>query len=56
MHNGVKLHCYIEDTQLYIHLSHENTAAAFQKLNECLHDGKNVKEYSQRSLISAYSK
>ena len=31
---------YADDTQLYVHLSHMNASAAFDKLNRCLQDVK----------------
>ena len=39
-HKGVNFHFYAEDTQLYVHLSHMNASAAFDKLNRCLQDVK----------------
>ena len=38
LHPHIKFHFYVDDTQLYIHLSHENASAALAKLNACLHD------------------
>ena len=38
LHPHIKFHSYVDDTQLYIHLSHENASAAFAKLNACLDD------------------
>ena len=32
-HKGVNFHFYDDDTQLYVHLSHMNASAAFDKLN-----------------------
>ena len=47
-HKGVKFHFYADDSQLYVHLSHMNASAAFDKLNRCLQD---VKEWmSARKL------
>ena len=41
-------HFYADDVQLYVHLSHMNASAAFDKLNRCLQD---VKEWmSARKL------
>ena len=37
-HKGVKFHFYADDSQLYIHLSHMNASAGFDKLNRCLQD------------------
>ena len=39
-HKGVNFHFYADDTQLYVHLSHRNASAAFDKLNRCLQDVK----------------
>ena len=44
-HKGV-FHFYADDTQLYVHLSHRNASAAFDKLNRCLQD---VKEWMSAS-------
>ena len=38
LHPQMKFHFYVEDTQLYIHLSHQNASAAPAKLNACLLD------------------
>ena len=35
-HKGVNFHFYVDDSQLYVHLSHMNASAAFDKLNRCL--------------------
>ena len=35
-HNGVNFHLYANNTQLYVHMSHINASAAFDKLNRCL--------------------
>ena len=32
-HKGVNFHFYADNTQLYVHLSHMNVTAAFDKLN-----------------------
>ena len=37
-HEGVSFHFYADDTQLYVHLSHMNDSAAFEKLNRCHQD------------------
>ena len=47
-HKGVKFHFYADDTQLYVHLSHNNASSAFEKLNRCLHD---VKEWMSASKL-----
>ena len=47
-HKGVNFHFYAEDTQLYVHLSHMNASAAFDKLNRCLQD---VKEWMSASKL-----
>ena len=47
-HNGVKFHFYADDSQLYVHLSHMNASAAFDKLNRCLQD---VKEWMSASKL-----
>ena len=39
-HTSVKFHFYADDTQLYIHLAHNNVPQAFEKLNSCLMDVK----------------
>ena len=33
-----KFHFYVDDTQLYIHLSHKDASSALAKLNICLQD------------------
>ena len=38
LHLHIKFHFYADNTQLYIHLSHNNASAALAKLNVCLHD------------------
>ena len=45
---GVNFHFYAHDTQLYGHLSHMNTSAAFEKLNRSLQD---VKEWMSASKL-----
>ena len=47
-HKGVNFHFYADDTQLYVHLSHMNASAAFDKLNRCLQD---VKEWMLASKL-----
>ena len=39
-HKSVKFHFYADDSQRYVHLSHMNASAAFDKLNRCLQDIK----------------
>ena len=38
LHPHTKFHFYVDNTQLYIHLSHKNVSASLAKLNACLHD------------------
>ena len=47
-HKGINFHFYADDTQLYVHLSHMNASAAFDKLNRCLQD---VKEWMSASKL-----
>ena len=47
-HKGIKFHFYADDSQLYVHLSHMNASAAFDKLNRCLQD---VKEWMSASKL-----
>ena len=47
-HKGINFHFYADDTQLYVHLSHRNASAAFDKLNRCLQD---VKEWMSASKL-----
>ena len=47
-HKGVNFHFYAENTQLYVHLSHRNASAPFDKLNRCLQD---VKEWMSASKL-----
>ena len=47
-HKSVKFHFYADDSQLYVHLSHMNASAAFDKLNRCLQD---VKEWMSASKL-----
>ena len=42
-HKGINFHFYPDDSQLYVHLSHMNASAAFDKLNRCLQDVKDCK-------------
>ena len=39
-HKGVNFHFYADDSQLYVHLSHMNASAAFDKLKEWLSASK----------------
>ena len=48
-HKGVNFHFYANNTQLYVHLSHMNALAAFDKLNRCLQD---VKEWISASKLN----
>ena len=47
-HKGVKFHFCADDSQLYVHLSHMNASAAFDKLNRSLQD---VKEWMLASKL-----
>ena len=47
-HKSVKFHFYADDSQWYVHLSHMNASAAFDKLNRCLQD---VKEWMSASKL-----
>ena len=47
-HKGIKFYFYADDSQVYIHLSHKNASAAFEKLNRCLDD---VKEWMSTSKL-----
>ena len=47
-HKGVNFHFYADNTQLYVHFSHRNASAAFDKLNRCLQD---VKEWMSASKL-----
>ena len=38
LHPHIKFYFYVDDTQLYIHISHKNASAALCKLKACLHD------------------
>ena len=40
MHPNVKFHFYADDTQLFIHLTHQSAADAFERLKLCLDDVK----------------
>ena len=35
-HPGISYHFYVDDTQLYVHLTHKNVALALDKLSHCL--------------------
>ena len=50
-HKGVKFHIYADDSQLYVHLSHMNASAAFDKLNRCLQDVKEWMLLANLNLI-----
>ena len=39
-HPSIGFHFYVDDTQLYIHLTHKNVAHAFDRLKRCLEDVK----------------
>ena len=43
----IKFHFYADDTQVYVHLS-QNSSAAFEQLNRCL---DNVKEWMSTSQL-----
>ena len=47
-HKGVNFHFFADDSQLYVHLSHMNASAAFDKLNTCFQD---VKEWMSASKL-----
>ena len=47
-HKDVKFHLYADDSQFYVHLSHMNASAAFDKLNRCL---QGVKEWMSASKL-----
>ena len=47
-HKGINFHFYDDYSQLYVHLSHMNASAAFNKLNRCLQD---VKEWMSASKL-----
>ena len=44
-HKDVNFHSYADNTQLYVHLSHMNASAAFDKLNRCLQDFRNIRQF-----------
>ena len=48
LHPHIKFHFYVDDTQLYIHLSHKNASSALAKQNACLHD---VQEWMSLSKL-----
>ena len=37
-HPGIGFHFYVDDTQLYVYLTHKNVAHAFDRLKSCLDD------------------
>ena len=39
-HPGIGFHFYADDIQLYVHLTHNNVAHAFDRLKSCLDDVK----------------
>ena len=39
-HLGISFQFYVDDTQLYVHLTHKNVASALDKLSRCLEDVK----------------
>ena len=39
-HKGIMFYFYADDTQVYVHLSQENTSAAIEQFNRCLNDVK----------------
>ena len=39
-YKGINFHFYADDSQLYVHPSHMNASATFDKLNRCLQDVK----------------
>ena len=47
-HKSVNFYANANDTQLYVHLSHMNASAGFDKLNRCLQD---VKEWMSASKL-----
>ena len=49
-HKGVNFHFYADDTQLYVHLSHMNASAAFDKWSRCLQDVKELMLASKFNL------
>ena len=51
-HKGINFHLYANGTQLYVHLSHMNVSAAFDKLNRCL---QNVKEWMSAGKLKKLS-
>ena len=53
-HEGVNFHFYADDTQLYVHLSHRNASAAFDKLNRCLQDVKEWMSVSKLIKLTSY--
>ena len=46
-YKGIKFHSYADDTQVYVHLS-QNSSAAFEQLNRCR---DNVKEWMSTSQL-----
>ena len=50
-HKGVNFHFYADDSQLYVHLSHMNASATFDKLNIRLQD---VKQWMSASNLNLF--
>ena len=48
MHPDTKYHFYVDNTQLFIHMSHKHAALAFDKLNSCLLD---IQEWMLSSML-----
>ena len=37
-HPGIHFYFYVDDTQLYVHLTHKHATLAFERLKNCLDD------------------
>ena len=48
MPQGIKFHCYADDTQVYIYLSQKNSSVALEKFNRGLDD---IKEWMSASKL-----